>query len=51
MAAGSFYRTAEAQAAGLNGGMAFAVYAGDDLIGVIEVFSVRSASAIPRSTS
>jgi PAS domain S-box-containing protein len=39
VAAGTFYRTAEAQAAGLNGGMAFAVFAGDDLIGVIELFS------------
>jgi PAS domain S-box-containing protein len=39
VAAGTFQRTRAAQAAGLHGGMAFAVTGGDGRIGVIELFS------------
>jgi PAS domain S-box-containing protein len=39
IADGTFQRTREAEAAGLRGGMAFAVTGGDQCIGVIELFS------------
>jgi PAS domain S-box-containing protein len=39
IAAGTFARTTEAEECGLHGGMAFAVIAGEERVGVIELFS------------
>lgn len=39
VAAGTFLRTREAEAAGIHGGMVFAVTSGEERVGVIELFS------------